>query len=130
MKFRTKQKGQILVVTILLKLILILFFLLFSELSNAASCYTYGYSTTNAQTGRVYQVYYDDNLNVDNCNEEVVLTAIEYARYKLLDEQNGDIEPITATNVMAAFTFGFSAYAMFWFVGFKGRLARQAIRSV
>ena len=129
-KFRSKQQGQVFIVSILLKLIVVLSLLLFSELSNAASCYTYGYSTTNAQSGRVYQVYYDDNLSSDGCTEQVVITGVEYARYKLLDEQNSNITQVTSIEVVESFTWGFGTYMFFWFLSYCVKNGNSLIKMI
>ena len=123
-----KQKGQILVSIFIFKVILILSFLLFSELSNAASCYSYGYSTTNPDSGRIYQVYYDDGLSVDGCTEEVVLTSEEFARFELLEEQNSQTIEITSMSIAESFTWGFGTYIGFWFLGYTIKNARMVIR--
>lgn len=130
MRFRNKQQGQVFIMSIILKLIFILTFLLFSELSNAASCYTYGYSTTNAQSGRVYQVYYDDNLSLDNCVEQVVITGVEYARYKLLDEQNSMAVEITSFDIAEVFIWGFGTYMFFWFISYCVKNSNSLIKMI
>lgn len=42
----------------------------------------------------------------------------------------GDYEVINAADATTAFTFGLSAYLVFWFVGYKARMAKQAVRLV
>ena len=128
MKFKSKQKGQILLLVILLKISVVLSFLLFSEVSNAATCYEFGYSTTNSETGRIYQVYYDDGLPLSGCTFDVVLTTQEYARFELLEQQNSETVTITSLDIAESFTWGFGTYIGFWFLGFVIKNARMVIR--
>lgn len=128
MKMRSKQKGQALTILILLKIVFVLSVLLFSELAQAASCYQYGYNNVHPDTGRIYQVYYDDGLPVDGCTHSVVITGLEYARFQILEKQNGDVEQITALSIAESFTWGFGTFIGFWFMGYAIKNARMVIR--
>lgn len=125
---KSKQKGQILVMTILLKLIIVTSFLLFSELSQAAQCFslrdTYW---SESQQLNVYR-YEDRGLASSGCLETVVLDSAEYAKLELLEQQNNQVFQITSIDIAESFTWGFGTYISFWFLGFAVKNARMVIR--
>mgnify|MGYP005985270845 CR=1 FL=1 len=109
--------------------ILIMFLMLISMNVNASFCtsLTGAHGTVD---GRPVSQYFTDGLpSMQECNEYVILTAVEYTvineKAKIVDSA----EEITVASVSAAFSFGASTYSIFWFIGFKGRLAKQAIRA-
>ena len=81
-----------------------------------------------------YAVYTDVTVSADDCytleSSLVIVNPAEFAVFNEKVKQTLGFEQITATNVMSAFTFGFGTYATFWFLGFKGRTARRAIKEV
>ena len=125
-----KQKGQILVMSILLKLIVILSFLLFSELAQAAQCLTYRDTYWSTSQSLNVHRYEEHGLQVDGCLESIVLTSAEYARLQLLEEQNNQTIEITALDIAQSFTWGFGTYIGFWFLGYTIKNARQVVRVV
>lgn len=110
----------------ILKLMFFVFTLFFVCDGFTAQCRTFSYSGTDESGG--FEVYRNNGVLPKGCPDSVILTGVEYARLELLEEQNGDVTSITAISVMSAFTFGFGAYMTFWFVGFKIRLGREAVR--
>ena len=110
-----------------------LFVLLFVFVSydlTAAECREFYYTSTNGGNQRNYDVYYSDALPLDTCAESVVLTGVEYARLKVLDEQNNQVNLITAEMATTSFMFGLSSYLIFWFIGYKGRMGRQLVKQI
>lgn len=100
-----------------------------STSANAAFCA----STTGVtgSDGRPFSEFYTDGLpSLEECSDYVVLSAVEYAVINGKAEQLDSVEEITAENVAGAFAFGASTYAIFWFIGFKGRMARETIRAI
>jgi hypothetical protein len=77
----------------------------------------------------------DGNLRIDSTSVELCpsgLILLSNAEYQSVVNliADSELEVITPTKVMTAFTFGFGTYAMFWFLGFKGRTARAAIKQI
>jgi|GEM_PF-3664782 len=105
----------------------------YSYTSQAADCYEFGWETSSG--GRPLKVFRTDTpYTAENCFNQisgwVVINPTEYALLKQIEEQNETSELIKSTDAGIAFTFGLSAYLLFWFIGYKGRLAKQAIRLV
>jgi len=101
-----------------------------AESSAATECVIAGWVTESG--GRPLQVVYTDSVyTAENCFEQangfVTLSSAEYALLKQLEEQMNDVSIINAEDATIAFTFGMSGYLIFWFVGYKGRMARRAI---
>lgn len=110
--------------------ILIALLLLISSNANAAFCtsVTGNHGSLNV---RPSSEYYTDGLpSMQECSDFVILTAVEYTVINEKAKQFDSVDALSVEGATAAFTFGMSTYAMFWFVGYKGRLARQAIRSI
>jgi len=123
-----KQKGQITVIAVLLKITILLSFFLYSALSKAAVCQEYFYSTPAGQY-RAYDSYYSDiSINTKECPYSVILTPSEYARFVLLEEQNSQTIEITSMSIAESFTWGFGTYIGFWFLGYAIKNARMVIR--
>ena len=100
--------------------LLTLFLLLLSFNSNASYCL---YETGNGNL-RI------DSTSVESCPSGLILlSSTEYQSLVNLIA-DAELEAITPTKVMTAFTFGFGTYATFWFLGFKGRVARAAIKQI
>lgn len=102
--------------------------LLTSTNASAATCKQFSHSATDNSVS--YDVYYSQPLTLETCNESVVLTASEYAVFKVYEEQVVTGVEITAGDASIAFTFGLSAYLTFWFIGYKTRMAKQAVKLV
>ena len=66
-----------------------------------------------------------NNLTIESCSTGLVM--LSKSDYEL---GVGTANLINAGDATIAFTFGMSAYLLFWFVGFKGRLGRQAVKAV
>jgi len=99
--------------------------------SEAAECQELFY-TGFSGADRPYKAYYTDSTYLDDeCFNQssgfVVVNSTEYALLKQLEEQMNDVSIINAEDATIAFTFGMSGYLIFWFVGYKGRMARRAI---
>jgi hypothetical protein len=108
----------------------LVFVAVFSSCSSAATCLEYYYTSDNTEPTRNHVIYYADFLELSTCTESVIITPQEYARFELYEQQNGALVQITAESSTVAFTFGMTAYLIFWFIGFKGRMARKAISQV
>lgn len=109
--------------------IIFTFLLLVSVNANAAFCT----SLTGVHTsdGRPISEYYTDGLpSMQDCNDFVILTAVEHTIINEKAKQFDSVDGLSVEGLTTAFSFGMSTYAIFWFVGYKGRLARQAIRSI
>jgi len=128
MKFRIKQKCQIVLMITLLKLIVIISFLLFSELAQSAQCLTYRDTYWSSSQSLNVHRYEEQGLSVSGCLEAIVLTSAEYARLELLDEQNSESYEITAIDIGLSFTWGFGTYVGFWYMGYAIRSSRLIIR--
>lgn len=102
-----------------MKLLTILLLLL-SFNSNASYCL---YETGNGNL-RI------ESTSVETCPSGLVLLSSTEHQSLLSLIADAELEPITPTKVMTAFTFGFGTYASFWFLGFKGRMARKAVKAV
>ena len=94
--------------------------LLLSFNSNASYC-LYELSNGNLRV---------DSTSVESCPSGLILLSSTEHQSLVNLIADAELEPITAAKVMTAFTFGFSTYAMFWFLGFKGRTARAAIKQI
>lgn len=92
---------------------LMVLLLLFSFNSSAAICVS-EFSDTSIVTNQT---------PVGECQSYVLLTSEDYEMMVVGTE-------VTAAKIMTAFTFGFGTYASFWFLGFKARMARQALKLV
>jgi len=115
------------------KPLFLLFLLLFVFVSydlTAAECREFYYTSTNGGNQRNYDVYYSDVLPLESCTESVVMTGVEYARLKVLDDQNNQVNLITAEMATTSFMFGLSSYLIFWFIGYKGRMGRQLVKQI
>jgi hypothetical protein len=97
-----------------------LFLLLLSFNSNASYC-LYELSNGNLRV---------DSTSVESCPSGLILLSSSEHQSLLDLISDSELEPITATKVMTAFTFGFGTYSMFWFLGFKGRTARAVIKQI
>lgn len=71
-----------------------------------------------------------DSTSVESCPSGLILLSSTEHQSLLSLISDAELEPITPTKVMTAFTFGFGTYASFWFLGFKGRTARKAVKAV
>jgi hypothetical protein len=110
--------------------LLLVFIAVYSSDSSAANCLEYYYTSNNVEPERNVVVYYADFLDLSTCTESVIVTPQEYARFELYEQQNGALFQVTAESSTVAFTFGMTTYLIFWFIGFKGRMARKAISQV
>ena len=113
-----------------MKYIALLILILFNFDSSAAQCLKFSSTFTNESSGQAYVVHFADQYQVSDCPFDGLLTSQELARFNLYEEQNGALSEITAENSTIAFTFGMSGYLLFWFIGYKGRMAKQAIKAV
>jgi len=106
-----------------------LIFLVFISFdSNSAECVDFD-STVTSGSGD-YSIYYHSVLTPENCTGQVVMNASEFAVLKVYEEQNTQFTEITGEMASASFTFGMTGYLVFWFIGYKGRMAKQLIRQV
>ena len=98
--------------------------------ANSAQCVTPrgGYYHNTFQAELVY--YTLDAGSVENCSETVILSGLEYARLKTLEEQYGETFLITPEDIAISFTWGFGTYLTFWWIGFKVRTSRKLIKSL
>ena len=98
--------------------------------AEAAECLTFASSTFDPILGKDVIVHHNDGIAVENCLDEVVLTAVEYAVLEERAKQMEGIEEITPESIASAFSWGFGTYMLFWFFGYKVRVARGAIRAI
>ena len=108
-------------------LVLLLVLLIFlSYGSSAAQCGVAGSSWES--NGDVYQSF--RHVEEDVCSDTAILTSAEFAVLKVYEQQNTQFSEITGEMASASFTFGMTGYLVFWFIGYKGRMAKQLIRQV
>jgi hypothetical protein len=106
---------------------LIALLLLISSNANAAFC-TSITGNHGSANGRPVSEYYTDGLpSMQDCSDFVLLTAVEYTVINEKAKQVDSVDKLSVEGVTVAFSFGMSTYALFWFVGYKGRLARKAV---
>jgi len=105
---------------------LIIFFVFISFDSFSAECIDFDRVVVR-ETGD-YSIYYHTELMADDCTGQVVMNASEYAVLRLYEAQNTQFTEITGEMASASFTFGMSGYLVFWFIGYKQRMAKQLIR--
>lgn len=72
----------------------------------------------------------DGTLLLNNSTIETCSTGLVMLSKSDYEIGIGDYEVINAADATTAFTFGLSAYLVFWFVGYKARMAKQAVRAV
>lgn len=94
---------------------------------DAAQCLKFSNNFT-AENNQTYVVHFGDVYPLDGCPYEAILTSQEYARFQLYEEQNGQMQQITALEIAEAFTWGFGTYIAFWFLGYTIKNARMVIR--
>ena len=100
--------------------------LFYSLSSNAAECATAGGSWES--NGIIYRTY---SMNSEtDCSNVAILSSAEYARLKVFEEQNSQFTAITGEMASASFMFGMTGYLIFWFIGFKGRMARKLVKQI
>jgi len=128
---RKKQKVQMVVIAMLIKLSLISACLLFSSLSTASECIELFYTQAGSESVRPYKAYYvDTGMTADNCSFEVVVPNDEYEKLKFYEQQFGEVSPVTTESVSESFLWGFGTYAIFWFIGFKAKAGREVVRRI
>jgi len=109
--------------------IIILLLFVFSTSVDAAYCTSQ--TGVIGSDGRPFSQFYTDGLpSMELCSDFILLTAVEYSIINEKAKMIDNVDSLSVEGVTIAFSFGMSTYALFWFVGFKGRLARQAIRSI
>lgn len=61
--------------------------------------------------------------SVQDCSSYIIVDATEYT--VMLQAYD-----ITAVDIGASFLWGFSTYAVFWFIGLKSKVGREAVRRI
>jgi hypothetical protein len=102
-------------------LLFLVFFSLFSS-ANAAVC-------VKLVTGGTTDSIEPTSQPISECTDLVLFSKDEFTHTTVLIS-DAELGLITPSRVMTAFTFGFGTYAVFWFLGFKGRTARAAIKQI
>lgn len=106
------------------------FLALFALKANAAECVEFN-RVVERETGD-YSIYYHTVLTSENCTYQIVMNSSEYAVLKYIEETQLDIDNqvdlLTSAYISSAFTFGFGAQILFWFIGFKIKVANTAIK--
>jgi len=102
--------------------------LFYSFSSSAAECIDFD-RVVERDTGD-YSIYYHSALTAESCTGQVVMNSSEYAILKLYEEQNTQFTAITGEMASASFMFGMTGYLVFWFIGFKGRMARKLVKQI
>jgi hypothetical protein len=104
--------------------------LFYSFGSNAADCVTHrgGYYHETYAAELKYYTFHGAPL--DGCQEIILLTSAEYALLKSYEDELTLFTAITGEMASASFMFGMSGYLLFWFIGYKARMAKQLVKSV
>lgn len=77
---------------------------------------------------RTVVIHYADAVPLENCTDAVLMTSVEYAKLKVLEEQFGQINPITSAEISISFTWGFGTYLSFWWLAYVIRTAKKTIK--